>query len=115
MYRPTSEYNITPNDNFYFTIPTAMDKNEIIQVIYEAHLNGYTSTVYGKPHISNVEEAINRRFISFSQTNSLHFGTIINLCCIAETNHFCRSSLCKEHNCSMLLSTEKFGKVHLLL
>lgn len=77
MYRPTAEYNIKPNDNFYFTVPAEIDKNEIIRVVYEAHLNGYTSTVYGKPDISNTEEAINRRFISFSKTTTLHFGTIV--------------------------------------
>jgi ribosomal protein S18 acetylase RimI-like enzyme len=77
MYRPTAEYNIKPNDKFYFTIPTEIEKDEIIHVVYEAHLNGYTSTVYGKPYISNIEDAINRRFNSFSQTNSLHHGTIV--------------------------------------
>lgn len=77
MYRPTAEYNIKPNDKFYFAIPTEIDKNEIIRVVYEAHLNGYTSTVCGKPDISDIEEAINRRFILFSQTNTLDFGTIV--------------------------------------
>lgn len=77
MYRPTSEYSIKPNGNYYFTNPTEIDKSEIINVVYEAHLNGYTSTVYGKPDISNTAEAINRRFISFSQTSTLHFGTIV--------------------------------------
>jgi ribosomal protein S18 acetylase RimI-like enzyme len=77
MYRPTAEYNIKPNDKFYFTFPAEIDKDEIISVVYEAHLNRYTSTVYGKPNISDIEEAINRRFISFSLTNSLHFGTIV--------------------------------------
>jgi ribosomal protein S18 acetylase RimI-like enzyme len=77
MYRPTAEYNIKPDDKFYLTIPRKIDKNEIIRVVYEAHLNGYTSTVYGEPHISYIEETINRRFISFSQTNTLHFGTIV--------------------------------------
>ncbi|GFZ30381.1 hypothetical protein CSC2_09070 [Clostridium zeae] len=45
--------------------------------MYEAHLNGYTSTVYGKPNISEKEKEINRRFASFSETNTLHFGTIV--------------------------------------
>lgn len=79
MLRPTTEYNIKPNDNFYFTIPAESDKNEIIHVVYEAHLNGYTSTVYGKPCISDIEKEINRRFISFSQSNTLHFGTIVKV------------------------------------
>lgn len=77
MYRPTAEYNIKPNDKFYFTTPAEIDKDEIIRVVYEAHLNGYTTTVYGKPNISDIEDAIKRRFISFSQTNTLHFGTIV--------------------------------------
>lgn len=76
MLRPTSVYNIKPKGNYYFTIPTENDMKEIIHVVYEAHLNGYTSIIYGKPVISDIEEAINRRFISFSQTNTLHFGTI---------------------------------------
>lgn len=77
MYRPTAEYDIKPNDNFYFAIPSEIDKDEIVHVVYEAHLNGYTSTVYGKPHISDIKEAISRRFISFAQTNTLYFGTIV--------------------------------------
>lgn len=77
MYRPTEEYNIKLNDNFYFTTPQKNDMNEIIHVVHEAHLNGYTSTVYGKPVISDTEKEINRRFVLFSQTNTLHFGTIV--------------------------------------
>lgn len=77
MCRPTAEYNIKPGDNFYFTIPAETDKDEIIRVVYEAHLKGYTSTVYGKPYISDIEEVINKRFVSFSKTNTLHFGTIV--------------------------------------
>lgn len=77
MYRPTAEYNIKINDNFYFTTPKKIDMNEIIHVVHEAHLSGYTSKVYGKPVISDTEEEINRRFVLFSQTNTLHFGTIV--------------------------------------
>lgn len=77
MHRPTAEYNIKPNDNFYFTIPTEIDISEIVRVVYESHLNGYTSTVYGKPVISDIESEINRRFNLFSQTKTLHFGTIV--------------------------------------
>lgn len=76
MYRPTAEFNVKSNDEFNFTTPEEMDKNEIISVVYEAHLKGYTSKVYGKPHILDIEEAINRRFDLFSKTNTLHFGTI---------------------------------------
>lgn len=77
MHRPTEDCNIKKKDNLYFTKPTKTDKHEIISVVYEAHLNGYTSTVYGKPNISHIEEEINRRFTLFSETNTLHFGTIV--------------------------------------
>ncbi|WP_160687634.1 GNAT family N-acetyltransferase [Clostridium sp. C2-6-12] len=77
MYRPTAEFKIKLNDDFYFTTPKEIDKDEIIQVVYEAHLNGHTFKVYGDPGISYTEGEINRRFVLFSQTNTLHFGTIV--------------------------------------
>lgn len=117
MYRPTSEYNIKPNNKFYFTLPAEADKNEIIQVVYEAHLNGYTSTVYGKPDISDIEEAINRRFNSFSQTNTLHFGTIVKTkdtnqiaaVCIAGIYPDSKNSFSTIHQVSVLPTYRKKG------
>lgn len=117
MYRPTAEYNIKPNDDFYFTVPTEIDKNEIINVVYEAHLNGYTSTVYGKPNMFDIEEAINRRFISFSQTNTLHFGTIvknkdtnkITAVCIAGIYPDSKNNFSTIHQVSVLPAYRKQG------
>lgn len=117
MYRPTAEYNIKPNNDFYFTIPTEIDKNEIIRVVYEAHLNGYTSEVYGKPNISDIEEAINRRFISFSQTNTLHFGTIVKIkdanqiaaVCLAGIYPDSQNSFSTIHQVSVLPTYRKQG------
>jgi ribosomal protein S18 acetylase RimI-like enzyme len=117
MYRPTTQYNITPNNNFNFTTPTEADRNEVIGVVYEAHLNGYTSTVYGKPDISDIEEAINRRFISFSQTDTLHFGTLaksketnkIAAVCIAGIYPDSRNSFSTIHQVSVLPAYRKQG------
>ena len=53
------------------------DKKDIVSVVYEAHLHGYTSTVVGPPDISNVADALERRYLAFGKTNTLGFSTII--------------------------------------
>jgi ribosomal protein S18 acetylase RimI-like enzyme len=52
------------------------DKEEIIKVIYEAHSNGHTSTVW-KPDISEIETSVKRRFDSFGQTNTLYMSNTV--------------------------------------
>ena len=37
MLRPTEKISVKSPDNFYFSIPNEKDKEEIIQVVYEAH------------------------------------------------------------------------------
>jgi ribosomal protein S18 acetylase RimI-like enzyme len=117
MYRPTEEYNIKPNDKFYFTTPTEIDRDEIVRVVYDAHLNGHTSTVYGKPNFTDIEEAISRRFISFSQTNTLHFGTIVKVkdtnkiaaVCIAGIYPDSQNNFSTIHQVSVLTAYRKQG------
>lgn len=77
MIRPTSKYNIQLNNPFYFDIPLEDDKGEIIRAVYEAHLHGYTNTVNKTTDFNEISNAINRRFISFSKTNTLNWGTIV--------------------------------------
>jgi ribosomal protein S18 acetylase RimI-like enzyme len=76
MLRPTEKISVTPPDNFYFTIPDENDKQEIIQAVYEAHSAGYTSTVE-KPDKNEIKKAINRRYVSFIQTESLYMSTLV--------------------------------------
>jgi len=78
MFRPTEKISVNPPDNFYFAIPDDHDKQEIIQTIYEAHsacfnLTGSESDRYEK---DEVQEAINRRYNLFNQTNTLHISTL---------------------------------------
>ena len=77
MIRPTTKENVVLDKQYYFTEPTVADIDEIIQAVYESHLHGYTSTITGPPDRKETEEAVNRRFTAFSETGTLHFGTIV--------------------------------------
>lgn len=77
MIRPTAKVNPILDAAFYFDVWKETDKNEIVSVVYEAHLHGYTSTVEGPPDIDNVAETLERRYTAFAKTNSLGFSTII--------------------------------------
>jgi ribosomal protein S18 acetylase RimI-like enzyme len=70
MCRPTDIVETKPVDGFVLVEPGESDIPEIIQVVYSAHSNGYTTQVYGHPAITNIEEAINRRFGLFTKTNT---------------------------------------------
>ena len=76
MLRPTENIFVKPPDNFYFTIPNENDRQEIIQAVYEAHSAGYTSTV-APTNKDEIQNAINRRYDSFTQTNSLYMSTLV--------------------------------------
>ena len=79
MLRPTSKSDVLLSDDFYIAKPAIEDRDEIVKTVYQAHLHGYTTTVDGVPDINDFAEAVDRRFVSFSQTNTLHFGTIIKM------------------------------------
>lgn len=49
MLRPTTKENVLLNKDYYFSTPATADQEEIIEVVYESHLHGYTSTVTGLP------------------------------------------------------------------
>lgn len=75
MMCPTEKMYANLDNRFYFVTPSEDDKPEIIQAVYDAHSTGYTSTVRGTNKLE-IEEAINRRFILFSQTNTLYMSTL---------------------------------------
>ena len=77
MLRPTTKENVLLNKDYYFSTPATADQEEIIEVVYESHLHGYTSTVTGLPDREEVGIAVNRRFAAFSETDTLDFGTIV--------------------------------------
>lgn len=76
MMRPTEKMHVNLDNQFYFVTPSEDDKPEIIQAVYDAHSTGYTSTVRGTNKLE-IEEAINRRFILFTQTNTLYLSTLV--------------------------------------
>lgn len=76
MYRPTDILEIETGYSYDLVCPTENDIPEIVQVVYQAHVHDITARTYGEPVVSDVEKAILRRFDSFSQTNSLHFGRV---------------------------------------
>lgn len=80
MLRPTTKENAVLNKDYYFFEPAESDKKEITEVVYESHLHGYTSTVTGPTDRKKTEIAVDRRFTAFSETGSLHFGTIVRTC-----------------------------------
>lgn len=83
MFRPTDKISVSPPDNFYFTDFDKNDKKEIIQVIYEAHNEIYSaddnSTEAWKSGYEKdeIQEAVNRRYDLFGQTNTLHISTLV--------------------------------------
>ena len=76
MIRPTEKCVPVLNDGFYFDSLTKTDKKEIINVIYEAHADGYTSTIW-KPDMAEIETVVERRFDSFGQTNTLYMSNVV--------------------------------------
>lgn len=74
--RPTVKINANLDSRFYFVTPTEDDKAEIIQAVYDAHSTGYTSTVREINKLE-IEEAINRRLLLFTQTNTLYMSTLV--------------------------------------
>ena len=74
--RPTDKIHANLYSYFCFTTPSEDDKKEIIETIYEAHSVGYTSTVRETNRLE-IEQAINRRFILFTQTNTLYMSTLV--------------------------------------
>ena len=76
MMIPTESRTIVLNDDFYFDKMMKMDKEEIVNVIYEAHATGDTSIVW-EPDIDEIETAVERRFESFSQTGTLYMSNIV--------------------------------------
>lgn len=76
MNRPTDKLEIKTVSPYELFNPKEIDIPEIIQVVYNSHVHDITSQTYGEPDISDVEKAIKRRFVSFSQTNTLHFSNV---------------------------------------
>ena len=108
MVKPTEKYSPVLDKNFCFDILAIKDKAEIIKVIYEAHSVGYTSTVW-KPDIVEIETAVERRFNSFGQTNTLYMSNVVRNIEKNETVGVCIAGIYPD---SEKYSTGKFSTIH---
>lgn len=77
MMRPTEQLNTSLDGGYRFAEPSACERNEIVNVIYQAHLSGNAPTVNGRPAIEYVRYQTGRRFTAFAQTGTLDMGTIV--------------------------------------
>ena len=78
MIRPTEQCTPVLADGFYFDSLKTIEKDEIVNVIYDSHAAGHTSTVW-KPDVEEIKTAVERRFESFSKTNTLYMGNTIKV------------------------------------
>lgn len=76
MNRPTDILDVKIVHPYELYNPKEKDIPEIVQVVYNSHVHDITAKTYGEPDISDVEKTIKRRFVSFSQTNTLHLSTV---------------------------------------
>lgn len=105
MCRPTDRLAYHLKDGFTLGLPNEREKPEIIQVVYQAHADGYTAVVHGKPDLSEVEEAVNRRFQLFSQTDTLHLGAVVKWADTREIAGVCLAGIYPD-------SPNRFATIH---
>ena len=108
MIRPTEQCDYVLADDFYFDSFTTSDKDEIINFIYEAHSEGYTSKIW-KPDIDEIKTAIQRRFELFDQTDSLCMSNIVKVKKSHKIIGVCIAGIYPD---SQAYSTSKFATIH---
>jgi ribosomal protein S18 acetylase RimI-like enzyme len=96
------------NQGFYFDDLTKKDKQEIIEIIFEAHSSGFTSEIE-KPKIFEIENAVERRFKSFGQTNTLYMSNVVKN---KDTNRIVGVCIAGIYPDSENYSTKNFATIH---
>ena len=76
MLRPTEQFDSMLRENFYFSCLVEKDIPEIVEVIFQAHSTGYTSTKW-EPDTAKIKEAVERRFCLFGESNTLFMGNMV--------------------------------------
>lgn len=77
MQRPTADCEVQPDGEFCFDELHKKDLGEVARTVYEAHREGYTSTVYGVRGLPELRETICGRYELFARTSSLHYTTLV--------------------------------------
>ena len=76
MIRPTESCVPVLKDGFFFDELNEKDAPEIVRAVFDSHSTGYTSTVW-QTDITEIEEAVTRRFNLFGQTNTLYMSNVV--------------------------------------
>ena len=77
MLRPTAHCEVQLSRDFYFDSVKSMDLECMAKAVYAAHLHGYTASKAGAPDLQEMKTAVDRRLRAFSQTGTLHYGTVV--------------------------------------
>lgn len=116
MYRPTEQFTIILNENFYFDEMEEKDKAEITKIIFEAHSSGYTSTAWeleeneSDNEIKNeIEQDVEKWFASFKNKNSLF---MINIVKSKNDNKIAGVCITGIYPNSLEYSTANFATIH---
>jgi len=77
MIRPTARFSSTLDDYFDFAEPRQDEKEEMAEVIYCAHQNGYVGETEGAIDMEQVRQTLESRLNAFSQTGTLDMGNVV--------------------------------------
>jgi len=108
MCRPTELCAYALTDGFCFDSLIEEDKSEIARVVYEAHAAGYTSTVR-PPDLNEIEEAVDRRFRLFGQTDTLCMSNLVRDAATREIAGVCIAGI---YPGPAHYSTSNFSTIH---
>lgn len=108
MLMPTGRHEPVLHDGFYFDSLAEEDKEQVFTVIHEAHTEGYTSTV-AERDMGEIREAIEKRFVSFRQTNTLYMSNVVRNRESREIVGVCIAGI---YPCSESYSTKNFAAIH---
>ena len=77
MLRPTAHCEVQLDGDFFFTPVRPTELMPMAKTVHEAHVHGYTAKKVGAPDFQEIMAAVDRRLHAFSQTDTLHYGTVV--------------------------------------
>lgn len=77
MIRPTGVCKAKLPDGFHFDTVKLSEKDQMADVIFQAHQNGYTSSVDGPLELGCVEDTLRQRLDIFSSNCTLNMGVVV--------------------------------------
>ena len=77
MIRPTASFHSELPAGFYFDAVNRSEQNEMADIIFQAHQNGYTASVEGQLDHERVEGTLRERLQIFSANHTLDMGVVV--------------------------------------